>query len=227
MLPQKARCYVSGASTSATRSATADTHPGAFACGGSQLSRGCSTQREHPRCCGCGGSHTANYHGCVKWKEGKAAVAQQAPERSRQSVATGQPAVLEAQRAGPLPSRWTWARCGITSSEGGGGGGRPGLKKPDLKSTVAPKRASWKNAAARVKTAAATPTTSLVVPTQSPTFPLEDISYLLDNLTLYVYVELTCRILTSISSPPPMGAACPRALLKTVILFVAEYGNTP
>jgi len=122
MLPQKARCYVSGASTSATRSATADTHPGAFACGGSQLSRGCSTQREHPRCCGCGGSHTANYHGCVKWKEGKAAVAQQAPERSRQSVATGQPAVLEAQRAGPLPSRWTWARCGITSSEGGGGG---------------------------------------------------------------------------------------------------------
>ena len=62
------------------------------ACGGSHLSGGCSTPREQPQCCGCGGNHTANYRGCVKWKEAKAALAKQAPKRSRKSVATGQPA---------------------------------------------------------------------------------------------------------------------------------------
>jgi len=37
----------------------------------------------------------------VKWKKAKAALAKQAPERSRKSVATGQPAAPKAQRAGP------------------------------------------------------------------------------------------------------------------------------
>jgi hypothetical protein len=39
------------------------------------------------------------------------------------------------------------------------------------------------------------------------------------------HMELIRRLLTSISLPT--GAASPRALLKTVILFVAEYGSTP
>jgi len=52
-------------------------------------------------CCGCGENHKANYRGCVKWKELKAALAKQAPESSRKSVATALPAAPKAQRAGP------------------------------------------------------------------------------------------------------------------------------
>jgi len=52
-------------------------------------------------CCGCRGNHTASYRACVKWKEAKAALAKQAPPRSRMSVATAQPAAPKAQRAGP------------------------------------------------------------------------------------------------------------------------------
>ena len=43
--------------------------------GGIYLSGGRSSPREQPQCCGCGGNHTANYRGCVKWKEAKAALA--------------------------------------------------------------------------------------------------------------------------------------------------------
>jgi len=58
-----------------------------------------------------------------------------------------------------------------------------------------------------------------------PTNSLEEISDLLDRLPLQACVELTRRLLTSISSLPT-GSACPRAVLKTVIPFVAEYGST-
>jgi len=75
--------------------------PRGVACGGSHLSGGCCTQLEQPQCCGYGGNHTAHYRGCVKWKEASAALAKQAPERSRKNVATGQPAAPKAQQAGP------------------------------------------------------------------------------------------------------------------------------
>ena len=75
--------------------------PQCVACGGSHLSSGCSTPQEQPQCCGCGGNHTANYRGCVKWKEAKAALAKQAPERVRKGAATGQSAPPKAQRPGP------------------------------------------------------------------------------------------------------------------------------
>jgi hypothetical protein len=78
-----------------------------------------------------------------------------------------------------------------------------------------------------VKSVAAKPTTpDLVVPTQTSSSPLEDISDLLDHLPLQACVELTRLLLMSISSLPT-GAAHPRAILKTVILFVAEYGSSP
>jgi len=67
---------------------------------GSHLSGGCPTPRDQPACCGCGRNHTASYRGCVKWKESKAALAKQAPQRSRKSLATAQPAATKAQRAG-------------------------------------------------------------------------------------------------------------------------------
>jgi len=75
--------------------------PRCFACGGSHHSGGCSAPREQPQCCGCEGNHTANYRRCVKWKEAKAAVAKQPPERVRKGAATGQSAPSKAQRAGP------------------------------------------------------------------------------------------------------------------------------
>jgi hypothetical protein len=102
-------------------------------------------------------------------------------------------------------------------------------KKPEPKYTGDPKPAAGKpkkKAAASVKSAAAKPTTpdllvpSKVVPIQSSTFPLEEISDLLYHLPLQECVELTRRCLTSISSLPT-GAARPRAVLKTIILFVA------
>ena len=102
-------------------------------------------------------------------------------------------------------------------------------QKSEPKTTAAPKLAagkSKKKTAASVKTAAAIPTTPhLVVPKRSSTSPLGEISDL-DHLPLHACVKLTRRLLTSISSLPT-GAARPRAVLKTVILFVAEYGSTP
>jgi len=60
-----------------------------------------------------------------------------------------------------------------------------------------------------------------IQPTQSP---FEEISDILDNLPLNVSVELTRRLLTSVPSLPS-GPALSRAILQTVVLFVAEYGS--
>jgi hypothetical protein len=101
-------------------------------------------------------------------------------------------------------------------------------KEPVPKSTAATKAATVKpnkKRLASVKSVAAKPT-NLVVTPQTPTSALEDNSDLLDNLTLQECVELTRRLLTSIPSLPSRVAR-PRAILKTVILFVAEYGSTP
>ena len=107
---------------------------------------------------------------------------------------------------------------------------KAGPKKPEPKPTAAAQPdagKSRKKVVACVKTAATKPTTPvLVVPNQSNTNPLEEISDLLDRLPLQACVELTRRLLTSFSSLPT-GTARPRAVLKTVILFVAEYGSTP
>ena len=79
-------------------------------------------------------------------------------------------------------------------------------QKSEPKTTAAPKPnagKSKKKAAAGVKTADAKPTTpNLVVPNQSTTSPLEEISDLLDHLPLHACVDLTRRVLTSISSLP-------------------------
>jgi hypothetical protein len=66
----------------------------------------------------------------------------------------------------------------------------------------------------------------LVVPTQSTASPLEEISDVLDHFPIQACVELARRFFTSLHSLP-IGTARPRAILKTVILFVAEYGSTP
>jgi hypothetical protein len=59
-------------------------------------------------------------------------------------------------------------------------------------------------------------------PSQSP---IEEIADLLDNLHLDACMELTRRLLTALPNLPP-GAARSRAVLKTVVLFISEYGST-
>jgi len=65
-------------------------------------------------------------------------------------------------------------------------------------------------------------TTSLVVTTQISTSPLQEISDLFNQSPLHACVEVTCRLLLS-SSILPTVAARPWAVMKTVIVFVAEY----
>jgi hypothetical protein len=97
---QKAHCNASAASDLDTRSVTAETRPVRRVWRLPPL-RWVLYPREQPQCHGCGGNHMANHRFCIKWKEAKAALAKQAPERARKSAATGQPAAPKAQRAGP------------------------------------------------------------------------------------------------------------------------------
>ena len=87
--------------------------------GGSHPFGGCSTPLVQPKCCVCGGNHSAKYCGCNKWKEARAALAKQAPERCQKSSATDHPIASKPRRAGSSAEHMTWARGWITSSEVG------------------------------------------------------------------------------------------------------------
>ena len=52
--------------------------PRCVACGETHHSGECSTPKEQLKCCGCVCNHTANYRGCGKWKDAKAALARRA-----------------------------------------------------------------------------------------------------------------------------------------------------
>lgn len=65
---------------------------------------------------------------------------------------------------------------------------------------------------------------SVPMPPHQPTQPPIEISDLLDALPMDACVELTCRLLTVVPTCPS-GAALLWAVLKTILLFVAEYGN--
>jgi hypothetical protein len=71
-----------------------DYAPKCVACDGEHPSGKCVTPKQQLKCCRCGGNHTANYRGCSKWKEAKAATAKRAQgERSRKDgVSTRLPA---------------------------------------------------------------------------------------------------------------------------------------
>jgi hypothetical protein len=103
------------------------------------------------------------------------------------------------------------------------------MKKAKPENAEPKTSAAPKKAAAKRKKAASTGTKPVTVPlivANPPTVsPLEDISDLLDSLPLDACVQLTRRLLASIS-PLPKGAAFPRAVLKTVIIFISEYGRT-
>ena len=98
-------------------------------------------------------------------------------------------------------------------------------EKAEPKTTAAPKSAGGKRKKSATTSAKPVAATQVVANPHPTTSPLEGIADL-GNLPLDACVELTLRLLTSISSLPK-GAVRPRAVLKNVILFVAEYGSTP
>jgi hypothetical protein len=98
--PQKAHCNAGAASVLDTRSVTVDTRPGASHVAASTSPVG-AVPRENSLSAVAGGNQIANYRGCIKWKEAKAAPTKQAPEHARKRAATGHPAAPKAQRGEP------------------------------------------------------------------------------------------------------------------------------
>jgi hypothetical protein len=206
-----------------------------------------------------GGNHTANYRGCVKWKEAKSALAQQTLQRGRRTAATAHPPAPQQQRAGPtaeqmdLGERWNHVVQGgrvvkappapptpkkpsqpVTEANE-----RPTVtatsktarpRKSEPKTPAAPKQATGKPkkmvAPSVAPVAAERKTPSLVAPKPTRTSPLGDITPFLAHLPPDECMELTCRLLTSVASLL-RGMARARAILNTVIIFLAEYDSTP
>jgi hypothetical protein len=92
--------------------------PRCVACGETHLSGECSTPKQQLKCCSCGGNHTANYGGCSKWKEAKAALAKQLPMQcTRTSGAAGQPYQTKWSRNSHPQSRRALGLAGTMLSE--------------------------------------------------------------------------------------------------------------
>jgi hypothetical protein len=120
---------------------------------------------------------------------------------------------------GPVTETPTWSEVGNTSNKGK-------TEKSASKFTVDPKQAQVtkpKKPQKPSKPSQRKPN-ELVVPVQPNHSPTEDISDLLDNLLINACVALAHRIFTSVPSLPYVPARS-RAVLKTVIPFVAEYGS--
>jgi hypothetical protein len=223
--------------------------PRCVACGETHNSGECSTPKERLKCCG--GNHTANYRGCGKWKEAKAAIARRAPEgpvmrsgahsgevrkaptqplpsAEQLSLGDGWNHVLRGGRVAkaqparpPKPTR-TKVTAAPKKAPVKSTSKKAKSKKPAPKVSAAPKRAPTTKASTKECVAKPALPKQLVPPvTPSPA----EISYLLDTLPINACVEVTRRLLRTFPSLPP-GPAQSRAVLKTVILFVAKYGST-
>jgi hypothetical protein len=98
-----------------------------------------------------------------------------------------------------------------------------------LKSTKALRAAQVKNTQEKVKTGKSSPKIpNPTTPTPAPQItelPIEEISDLLDTSPIDACVELTRWLLTAFPTLRS-GAARSRAVLKIVVLFVAEYDST-
>jgi len=190
-------------------------------------------------------------------KEAKGSLAKQAPERGRKSAATAHLTAPKEERTGPFAEQvglgegWNHVfRGGVLSRPQTSIPNSPSQpvtessekpkvtatrkttrpQKSEPKTTAAPKLVSGKSKKKTATVSKPRPLNltapNLVVPNRIFTSPLEEISDLLGHVPLHTGVELTRRLLTSISSRP-LGAARPRAVLKTVIIFEAECGSKP
>jgi hypothetical protein len=89
--------------------------PRCVACSDVHSSGKCVTPKQQLKYCSCGGNHTANYRGCSKWKEAKAAAAKRAQgERSRKDRVSTR---LPAPKSAPAKPRRNLALAGTTLSE--------------------------------------------------------------------------------------------------------------
>jgi hypothetical protein len=189
--------------------------PWCVACGGAHLSGECPVPRGQPKCCSCGGGHTANYRGCVKWKEARAALAKRAPGQGPKTIIMGKSPAKKATQFEPsqeqmqLGEGWSHVVRGGRVVNSAPPPPAPILNTSQLteerkpltsnSQPAAPKAASVKRAV--TKAVAAQPTsTKLVVTPHSTSAPLEGICDLLDLIPIEACEELTRRLLTSISS---------------------------
>jgi hypothetical protein len=124
----------------------------------------------------------------------------------------------------PIPVTATHTREEVTATRKKG---RTAKSAPKV--TVGPKQAPVAKPPKPAKRNLSSQPTPMVLVAPSQTTrtqsPLEEISDLLDNLPLQACVELTRRLLTSVPTLPA-GPARTRAVLKIVVLFVADYGST-
>jgi hypothetical protein len=177
------------------------------------------------------------YRGCSKWKEAKAAAAKRAQGES--SRKDGVPTRLPAPKSAPAKASPEQEKLGSGWNHVVRGGRvvkAQATPSPASNSSDTGRRTERQAAPTGGQRKPACPEVS-VVESQPPCSkqtdstpssplgqsPLEGITDLLENLTTKACVWLTRRLVSAASSLPA-GEARPRAVLKTVILFIAEYG---
>jgi hypothetical protein len=221
--------------------------PRCVACGESHLSGECSKPQEQLKCCSCCGNHTANYRGCVKWKEARAALVRKASSTSPRPVARtkqpktrpSKPAISAEQKS--LGDGWNHVVRGgrtvksqptPTTTATKPAEKQPNKVAPPKKvqpAKAAPKTPKPLKKASEPKKQATKPSEAKVAKPTQPQHqpsPLEEIADLLDFLSLDQYLQLSRRLLKAVHSLPT-GIDRSRAILKVIILFVAEDGSAP
>jgi hypothetical protein len=184
----------------------------------------------------CGGNHTANYCGCSKWKEAKAAAAKRAQgERGRNDgVSTRLPAPKSAPPK-PSPEQekhghgWNHVVRGgcivkaQSSSSPTSASSDTGRTERQVALTDGQRKPACPEVSAVESQSPRSKQTDSAPSAPQDQTPLEGIADLLENLPNKARVELTRHLLSTASSLPT-GEASSRAVLKTVILFIPEYG---
>jgi hypothetical protein len=214
-----------------------DYAPRRVACGDEHPSGKCVSRKLQLKCYSCGGNHTANYGGCIKWKEGKAAAAKrvQGVRSRKDGFSTRLPAPKSAP-VKPPPKQERLVPVFNQVFRGGRVVKAQATHNPTSTSSdtgrrterqAAPTGGQRKPACTEVLVVESQPprseqTESALSPPHGQT-PLEGIADLLEKLPAKACVELTRHLLSEASSLPT-GEDRPRVVLKTVILFIAEYG---
>jgi hypothetical protein len=196
--------------------------PRRVACGDEHPSGKCVTIKQELKCCSCGGNHNANYRGCSKWKEAKAATARRAQgERSRKDGVTTRLPAPKSAPAKPSPEQEKLGSGYNHVVRGGRVVKAQATPTPASTSSDTGRRTEMQVAPTGDQRKPASPEVS-VVESQSPRSkqtdssspqgqsPLEGIADLLEKLPTKACVELTRRLL-SVASSIPTGEARPRA----------------
>jgi hypothetical protein len=118
---QRAQFNASTANASATRSETADTHSGALHIGVPTSLVGALPRGSSVSAAAAGVTTRRNTAAVLSEKRRRRLFQSRCLSLSVTALPRATPQLRKLSGPGPLLSRWTWARAGITSSEGGGG----------------------------------------------------------------------------------------------------------